>query len=231
MDTTMNAKPQLQAVSTFETEARAKLAAHLDRIDDAASVASDFDSQFKRLRTIVEAEKQALARLEQVRADQAQDLADAVREGKMIPGNNTDDLSDAEHAVRVAQRDADAARRVLPGIEPQLNAARAEVNRLNALTPPLVAQVLVDESSRIAKEMMADTERLRKKAATVWGLRMLMNTFQQPQMRGFFAALGEVHAEWPVPTNNAASDEADRWSSLYSALLQDQTMKIEEIGE
>jgi hypothetical protein len=235
MDTTMNAKPHpsigVVPDAAYATEARAKLASHLDRIDDAVSTASDLDSQFKRLHSIADAERQALAKLEQIRADRAKDLADAVRDGRGLPGNSADELSDAEHAVRIAQRAADAARRVLPTIEPRLNAARAEVNRLNALTPPLVAHVMLDENARLVAELMAETERMRKKAAVIWGLRKLLADFQQKEMRGFFSKLPDPHCEWPTPTNQSASDECDRWSALYGALLKDQTTKIDDIKE
>ncbi len=206
-------KPDLHAVPTFETPARAALASHMDHVDDALAVLADVEQQRARFKGLMEAERQALSKLEAVKAEQADDMADAVREGKMLPGNNTDEIAEAEHAVRVAKRDADSARIVIPRLDAQHADSLRAVNQLKSLAPPLIGQVLVEESARLGRDVMAETERLRARAATIWGLRKLMAGFQQKEMRPFFGALGDVHFELPLPSDRAASDECDGGTS------------------
>lgn len=148
------------------------LMVHLEAITKKGADYQEIVAQHRRLQELMKAQTHAQAKLDAIKRQDAEELAEPLVNPKWLRGTAKHEAQgEAEWELMRAKREADVARTCEPAvIERQAESSR-QIAALEQQVPLMVADIMLDDAHALMAEINADARRLRAKYARLWGLR------------------------------------------------------------
>jgi predicted RecB family endonuclease len=218
-----------EAADEWEEEgARHGLSQHLRSIKDQRDAVDEQRAQWRRLQAIKQAEIDARAKLDAIRARDEKELADQLANptGLHVTVDH-DTMVEAELEFARATREAAVARACEAEVSARSTAAVRKLEALERQTTVLTAKVLAEEASAIATEIAADSARLRVKHARLVGLEDFIA--ETESIRHFHALVpAPVHPDAIFPAPDEVRREAEAWRRFALRVTADPTANFEQ---
>jgi hypothetical protein len=207
---------------------RWRLADHLDAVKLQQGVVAENSAQWRRLQLIIEAEARAQAKLDAIRAQDADELASQlVNPTGLHETANHDALGEADWELARAKREADVARACMAAVSERSTAAVQRLEALKRGTLPLAVAVMIEEVPALAAEIGAETERLKVKHARLWGLRDYVGEIAS--LRHLLPDVPvPVHPDTIQPTRADIVRQSEAWRSYAGRLVADTAAEFDE---
>lgn len=207
---------------------RWRLADHLDAVKLQQDVVAENAAQWHRLQLIIEAEVRAQAKLDAIRAQDADELASQlVNPTGLHETANHDALGEADWELARAKREADVARACTAAVSERSSAAVRRLEALKCETLPLAAAIMTEEAAVLAAEIVADTARLQAKHARLWGLRDFVGETESLK-RLLPDVPMPVYPDAVQPTRADIVRQSVAWRSYAGRLIADTAVIFDE---
>ncbi len=200
---------------------RWRLADHLDAVKLQQDVVAENAAQWHRLQLIIEAEARAQAKLDAIRAQDADELASQlVNPTGLHETANHDALGEADWELARAKREADVARACTAAVSERSSAAVQRLEALKRETLPLAVAVMIEEAPALAADIAAETARLQAKHARLWGLRDFIG--ETDSLRRLLPDIPmPVHPDAVHPARADIVRQSDAWRNYAGRLVAD----------
>ncbi|MGA7676142.1 MAG: hypothetical protein WCA78_13995 [Rhizomicrobium sp.] len=207
---------------------RWRLADHLDAIKLQQDVVAENAAQWRRLQLIIEAEARAQAKLDAIRAQDADELASQlVNPTGLHETANHDALGEADWELARAKREADVAKACMAAVSERSTVAVQRLEALKHETFPLAVAVMIEEVPALAAEIGAETERLKAKHARLWGLRDFIGEIDS--LRRLLPDVPvPIHPDTIQPTRADIVCQSEAWRSYAGRLVADTAAEFDE---
>lgn len=213
--------------------ARGALAGNAAALDAARRDHAGTRPPVERARSLIEAEARAEAALKAAVDADEHALGEWLRHGRgRRPEPNLKRRGAAEAALQAARRDAEAARRALPGLEAVEGAARARVAACEARRAPLVRALQLEHAAALARRVTALMTEAAAARARFYALADVFAEAGRGGDHGAFRdaeALGRIAPPLQLDPGNVDVAAAGRaWRAFADALAGDPNAVLPE---
>lgn len=219
MDNGTNASGPLSA-------ARQELAGLLHAIERARAEFDEVSAQQCRLDSLKRAEASARAKVDEIRQRNARALSEQLLNpaGSHVTVDHKEQTQFERELVR-ATREADVARACEPEVGERFAAANRRLAELIASVEVRSADVALEESAKLVREIDADAVKLRAKYARLWGLREFLA--EAKLYRPLERAPAAVHPDNVCPSVGEVHRTAPIWKEFAARLAANPTARLE----
>lgn len=217
-----------EAMAPKQSNARRTLSETLEAIAAKRAEYQEVNAQQTRLRELLKAEADALAKLDAIKQNDAQALAEQLL-SQTAPTAKLDHRkqSAAENELLRARRDADVARACQPAVAERAAAASAELAALEGRALRLAVEVMIEDARVMAAEIERDARRLRAKYAGLWSLRRYLGD-TPAVLKRLEAAPQALHPDHVAPEIGELIAGAEAWRRYAARLVADPEARLED---
>jgi hypothetical protein len=208
---------------------RWELMVHLQAIAKRRADYQEIVEQHRRLRELVKAEADAQAKLDAIKRQDAQELAELLVNPKGLHETADHEAQgEAEWELMRAKREADVARACEPAVIERQAGASRQIAALEQQVPLMVADIMLDDAHALVAEINADAKRLRAKYARLWGLRR--HAGDTPAIRKLLleGLPLPIHPDNVAPNLGELITAAERWRGYAARLAADPDAEFKE---
>jgi hypothetical protein len=208
---------------------RSQLAAHHQALATARAEYQDAVAQHRRLRSFVDLEANAQAKLDAIKHRNAKLLAEQISSADSPRTATVDhrEQGNAEDLMARAKREADAARACEPALIERMAQFSRHIDALQQQTSLLAANIMLGDAAGLAAEINSEARKLRTKYAKLWGLRRHVG--DTPAIRKRLDDLPvPIHPDNVAPDPGEVTTAAANWHGYAVRLAADPNAEFKE---